>query len=438
MFGFMRGNRSDTTYRQVYAACCQAQRRHFGLTSLFFHSYEAIFLYLLAIDAQACDSPPDTAVTCCRLRNRLDSWPGFDVERARFGNAFALILAATKLDDDVRDDRSLVARLLRWRLRRPIAESRDYFSHLDPQFEHVVADFIAQHLRLERTADEPLSIEDYCAPTANAFGYFFQLFAEQLAADSTVRDAVQQIGSSIGAAILSFDCAVDYARDRQRGSFNPLANTRDVQRALDYSLHCLAEAGWRCTQTFGPAAATGRVVRAVFDRVAHRQAALLAPPSIKKRKRRGLLTTYRAYRRGFCVCDCGGCDGPGCDGGCDGGCCDAPGGDALGGDASNIDCLICVDCCGGCNPGDLRDSKRKNSPTMPLESNSPSSPSPMVGMTAFTFGPLNPSGYISLGGKTVPARSRGEWIGDDTEVQVIAEDSFGLIVKRLESRTSGG
>ncbi len=109
MFGFMRGSRFDKTYRQVYAQCCDAQRLRFGVSSLLFHSYESILLYVLAVDAGACPAPPRTAVTCCRLRHRPDNWPGFDTELAKFCSHFALLLAAVKLDDDVRDDGSLPA-----------------------------------------------------------------------------------------------------------------------------------------------------------------------------------------------------------------------------------------------------------------------------------------------------------------------------------------
>ena len=43
MFGFLRPPEQTLRYRSVYARCCQHLRRHYGLRSAPFHSYEAVF-----------------------------------------------------------------------------------------------------------------------------------------------------------------------------------------------------------------------------------------------------------------------------------------------------------------------------------------------------------------------------------------------------------
>lgn len=108
MFGFLRGEKGDRAYRQVYATCCAEQQFEFGLRSLPFVSYEAIFLRLFALDAQIIPPPLANSPTCCRLRRKRPE-AGIDQDIAKFCSSFALLLATIKLEDDVQDDRSLVA-----------------------------------------------------------------------------------------------------------------------------------------------------------------------------------------------------------------------------------------------------------------------------------------------------------------------------------------
>ena len=45
MFGFMNPGAQTLEYRSIYSRLCQHQRQHYGLLSMPFHSYEAVFLY---------------------------------------------------------------------------------------------------------------------------------------------------------------------------------------------------------------------------------------------------------------------------------------------------------------------------------------------------------------------------------------------------------
>ena len=53
MFGFLNPRPHSDDYRRAYARLCVHQRRRFGVRSSPFHSYEAVFLYQLALDAGA-------------------------------------------------------------------------------------------------------------------------------------------------------------------------------------------------------------------------------------------------------------------------------------------------------------------------------------------------------------------------------------------------
>ena len=72
MFGFLRPGCDASRgrrYRQVYAACCAHQRGNYGALATLFNSYEAIFLYHLAIESGVCGAPDASTPTCCRFRS---------------------------------------------------------------------------------------------------------------------------------------------------------------------------------------------------------------------------------------------------------------------------------------------------------------------------------------------------------------------------------
>src|SRR5688500_2547216 len=103
MFGFLRPRAPTLAYRQVYAQCCARQHELYGISSLPLLSYEAVFLYVCAIDAGLCPGPPAGAPRCCRLRTSLNL-PAADLPIAEYCASFGLLLASIKLDDDVRDE----------------------------------------------------------------------------------------------------------------------------------------------------------------------------------------------------------------------------------------------------------------------------------------------------------------------------------------------
>lgn len=411
MFGFLRGDPHDRAYRQIYAECCNYQRRWFGVDSLLFLSYESIFLYVLAVDAGACEGPPASAVTCCRLRSRTGNWPTFDLDLARFCSCFALLLASIKLDDDVRDDRSIMARLIRWRFRRRFATAKEYFKNLDPEFESRVDEFVTLHLELEQDSHGRIFLDDYVSPTAEAFAYAFGLFGKRLAQDAETCHLFEEVGNGIGAAIVAHDCAVDYPRDVRKGRFNPLHNQRDVRRAFEFSQRCLSQAGWECVRAFGEDSIAVRVARLNFDRLVHHQSvesrrgSHLNSDTLRLRKARWNL------RHGDCDCPC---DAGGCDG------CDPS------------DSLSGCDCCFDCAADPCLCSDSTKSETGEKQRIAERADPSLVGMTGRVVGTLRPSGFVLLEDRKLPALTEGEWIDDGTEVVIVAEQSFGVTVRRKD------
>ncbi len=244
MFGFLNPRPHTPDYRRAYARLCQHQRANFGVRSLPFHSYEAVFLYQLALDLGAFPAAAMPHVRCCRLAKPANLHRAADAAVGQFCGGVGVLLASIKLDDDVRDAKGFLTRLSRravaWVLRRKIRAARAMFADLDPRFAANVRQLIADHHRLEQIT-EPISLEEYTEPTANAFGYVFSRMAKvnDLGEHEGLLTAV---GRHVGAALIAFDCAVDWKRDRRREEFNPLPDEDAVHTAMVFCLNQLRHA----------------------------------------------------------------------------------------------------------------------------------------------------------------------------------------------------
>ena len=265
MFGLMNPGRQDTTFRRAYARCCQHQRRTYGPTSLGFLSYESVLLYLFALDAGKLSADDLPQVTCCRLRSLPTRTPAAERQVARFCASLGLLLASIKVSDDVRDGHSLPARLARWLLRRRFRAAFDHFGRLDTGFTERVEQFIEDHLALEK-AGTAVELTDYARPTADAFGYVFGLMARLPGLESR-QELLDRLGQHVGAAIIAFDSAVDWPRDRRRGDFNPLPDgEQSAKAALTYCRERLTDAARECRAAFGGGSHTAH---ALFGVCAH-------------------------------------------------------------------------------------------------------------------------------------------------------------------------
>jgi hypothetical protein len=267
MFGMLRPARATLSYRTTYARCCQHHRRVAGLSALPFLSYEAVLLYQTAVDAGRVRLDDLPAVRCCKLRPLPARTDCADREAGTFCAHVGLLLASIKVSDDRRDGASLRSRLFGYFYKRRFRAAYRYFTRLDPAFEQRVEGFIAAHLALERPGAE-VPLAEYVRPTARAFGYVFSLMS-RLEGLSAYADLLRDLGEAVGAAIIAYDCAVDWWRDARRGEFNPLPDGDvSVQTALQCSSDCLARARDRCRVMFGPEPLTVQTLQGVIDRVA--------------------------------------------------------------------------------------------------------------------------------------------------------------------------
>ncbi len=265
MFGFLNPRPHSADYRRAYARLCQHQRRGYGLWALPFHSYEAVFLYQCALDCGAFPAAVMPRVRCCRLAAPTSLPRDPDAAVGRFCASVALLLTAIKLEDDVRDSHGLPARLASWLLRKRIGRAQAYFTRLDGRFGLNVDRLVADHHALEQRAS-PVALAEYVEPTALSFGYVFGLMS-RLPGLAHRKEILTELGRKLGAAIIAFDCAVDWTRDRRRGEYNPLPDESAAAGAMLFAAYRLGEAVVIAWREFGETSRAAATLVAVRKRV---------------------------------------------------------------------------------------------------------------------------------------------------------------------------
>lgn len=417
MFGFLRPGclapDTRTKYRQVYAAYCSFQRQRYGALASLFTSYEAVALYLLAIESGACQPVSSSTPVCCRFRNDWKNNWQIDVEIAEFCAAYAMLLASVKIEDDKLDTaspwavKSIGARSMSRILRKSFDSAKRRLDQIRPGMVQQVQKLIAQHHMLE-TSQDFNGFEQYAQPTADAFAVVYDSFADLLQQRTGKRIAAKEIGFHVGRSILLSDCLVDRRSDLKRGEFNPIRTKADSEQVRQLALASLSTAGWLCIDL---RPARKQLLPFVFKNV-FRRIAIFEDGIATGAPLRGF------NRRGECDCACGIC----CE--CCGHgdiCCDA------GAEDTSPVCANCCFHCGcdlPCEPGN-NSKQKKAEKDVAIQV-----PEPSETARGTTVGPLNPSGVVEINGMEHPAKTSGEFIESGVEVEILESTSFGFIVRR--------
>jgi hypothetical protein len=204
---------------------------------------------------------------CCKLRTSKKLRHAPDGEIGRFCSAVSLILAATKLQDDIRDGGSLKARLFYWLLQKRVRAATRYLTAIDAKFDERINEFIRRHLEMEKTAAS-VGLEEYSKPTSEAFAYTFGLMAH--VSDVMLdKETLEELGRRVGAALIAFDCAFDWHCDKANGEFNPLPDKASIHAAIGFCQDQLVNAAQVCRRAFGSECQTSKVLLAVKENIVH-------------------------------------------------------------------------------------------------------------------------------------------------------------------------
>lgn len=270
MFGFLNPGQHSLSYRSLYARCCQLQRQSYGVLSLPWHAYESVFLYCCCVDAKAIDLRNVISQRCCRLTTGAPLGSATDAEVGLFTASVSLLLAKVKLEDDIRDHHSVLARAAQWLLSRRRERAVDYFRTIDGDFTVRLAGILQQQAEMEYERSPGISLEQYSEPTAAACAYLFQLLS-RLPHLEGYRQALEAIGRSIGGGMVAFNCALDWRRDRQRGLYNPVKNLNEAWSAAAFAQARLRDAIATSQSAFGASFLTAELLRRVHDNL-HKRA----------------------------------------------------------------------------------------------------------------------------------------------------------------------
>ncbi|MCA8998590.1 MAG: NfeD family protein [Planctomycetaceae bacterium] len=428
MFGFLRGSRRHTVYRQVYAQCCQWQHAEFGLSTLPALSYEAVSLYLLCLDAGQVPRPDEGDPLCCRLRRRTQVIEAEQAPIGRYCVASGVYLAQIKLEDDLRDAGSIVSRFLLWWYGRRFQRAREILTADNPELLQNLRQRIDDHLELE-SARTRLPLAEYATPTGEAFGELFASVTPLLPGGSEdLVGSFRQIGQLVGKAIIQFDCAADWWRDARTGQFNPVRSRQEADEALVDAADSLIKAAERCRFWWGHESESARLfsgrARSLLERPrtdALRLAAL----------ERAGLTREPGYTYAFCDgCDCGGCDCGGCDcAGCDGPGCEAGGGVDAASGCGECCIVVPIDCC-CCWESSSQSKSQAQKPDQKSPTPRDAVPSAdLIGKVGVAITQLTPAGVVEVDGQRYAATVEGPSLDSQTPIVVLTNNAHGLVVR---------
>lgn len=415
MFGFLRSSRDHRVWRQAYARCCQGLRRDYGLRVVPWLSYEAVALYLAAMDVRAVPPPGEAWPTCCRLRSIPRRAAAPDRAVVRYCSAAGVLLAGIKMEDDLRDDPTLAARMRARMLRGSVRRAEAELNAISPGLVERLRGEVTRHIAMEASR-ELVTLDAIVAPTSRAFGLLFEGVAGCCPSPTDEdRAALRRLGERLGSAIIRFDCAVDRERDARRGEFNPLRSAEEGEDSYDAALEDLHDAGTAWRMHVGS--------RSEIATLLERRIETLLRRSLPSTSNRGAIAEQCQLRRDrrsvyahmnvcavfecleCCVgfADCMTCCAPSRSHGCD---C---------GTSTGCGCAFC---------DDLSSSSSTKTADDPEE--------PFIGRKGKCITALAPRGMIRIGGVRRRAETNGETLAKGTRVIVIAAESNGLIVKRAD------
>lgn len=212
MFGYVSANLKELTkeaqarYQSVYCGICKQIRQRSSQTARLSLSYDMAFLALLLMSLY---EPEEAAGGRGCILHPVKSKNWMDNEFIRYGADMNVALAYYKALDDARDDRSIPARTMAALLKKDCeAVGLRY-----PRQCKAIAQCIEALSRLEKTG---------CDNPDEPAGCFGQLMGELLAyREDMWAPTLRQMGMALGRYIYLADAAVDFSKDKRKGSYNP-------------------------------------------------------------------------------------------------------------------------------------------------------------------------------------------------------------------------
>lgn len=214
MFGYVCPLRSELkikdfeTYRGYYCGLCKQLKKDYSFISRMYLSYDVSFMYLFF------SSLTDEKETFKRQRcvvNPFIKKKTVFTSFAPYSAAINVLLGYYKLDDTVRDEKSLLASLQRLLMGRSRKKAKRTYPELD---ERIVASIKS----LSKMENEKLAELD--AP-ANTFAQCLSDIVELSPLEKDVKEKAKVFAFDLGRYIYLIDAFDDIEKDLKKGNYNP-------------------------------------------------------------------------------------------------------------------------------------------------------------------------------------------------------------------------
>jgi hypothetical protein len=217
LFGFLNlcANCTNNTYRNVarahYCGLCNTLGSRYGLLSRWFTNYDASF-YSLLYSAQ---TNREIETQYCPLK--FQKTEALSNEGLIYGGAISMLMAKTKIEDNIKDSKTASSRVLRAFIDKKMpAVYKDLKKHgLD-------TGYIASQIRLQETLEneESSSLFDLSNPTENVVARIVSHTATLSGKNQNI-ELLRDLGSNIGRLMYILDSYKDLPTDIQQDKFNP-------------------------------------------------------------------------------------------------------------------------------------------------------------------------------------------------------------------------
>ena len=224
-------------YRAFYCGLCRTLAREYGPAARAALSYDCTFLAVICAGIDNFPAPQSRFCVFEPLQGKRRFVP--DCEALRYAAAVNVLLAAAKLDDDVRDEHSVSARAATAMLHPAIKKARAAYPLVPVLLEESLARLHA--LEEENCADPDAA----CSIFGAMLGDLFRLCP---GASSAQRASLGELGNALGRWIYLADAWDDREKDKKSGSYNPMNLSRTTRDDAAFLLYAQLSAAQRAAE----------------------------------------------------------------------------------------------------------------------------------------------------------------------------------------------
>ncbi|MDD6920440.1 MAG: DUF5685 family protein [Eubacteriales bacterium] len=225
MLGYVTAYRSELkvkdseAYKGYYCGVCKAMGKQYGQLARMTLSYDATFLAIL-LDSLFEDMPAFSSEVC--IANPFKRKLILRTTSTNYAADIMFILAWYKLLDDIKDDKSIKAFILKCRYWFKYKKAKRKY----PELCDIIDDYLSNFAELEKEKCDNLDMmaESFSKIMENIFttGYINIANTHNILPDTETIDSLRNVGYHLGKWIYIIDAFDDIDENIQKKTYNPL------------------------------------------------------------------------------------------------------------------------------------------------------------------------------------------------------------------------